>query len=35
MVTTRHPVDFTYTPPEVNALFRYAHAGTTWAGRSL
>jgi hypothetical protein len=25
MLTTRHPVDFTYTRPELEALFRYAH----------
>jgi hypothetical protein len=24
--TTRHPVDFPYTRPELEALFRYAHA---------
>jgi hypothetical protein len=26
MLTTRHPVDFAYTRPELEALFRYAHA---------
>jgi hypothetical protein len=26
MLTTRHPVDFPYTRPELEALFRYAHA---------
>jgi hypothetical protein len=26
MLTTRHPVDFVYTRPELDALFRYAHA---------
>jgi hypothetical protein len=26
MLTTRHPVDFAYTRPELDALFRYAHA---------
>jgi hypothetical protein len=26
MLTTRHPVDFHYTWPELDALFRYAHA---------
>jgi hypothetical protein len=26
MLTTRHPVDFPYTPPEQEALFRLAHA---------
>jgi hypothetical protein len=25
MLTTRHPVDFAYTHPELEALFRYAH----------
>ena len=25
MRTTRHPVDFAYTPQELQALFRYAH----------
>jgi len=24
MLTTRHPVDFAYTPQELQALFRYA-----------
>jgi hypothetical protein len=26
MLTTSHPVDFAYTRPELEALFRYAHA---------
>ena len=26
MLTTRHPVDFPYTRPELDALLRYAHA---------
>jgi hypothetical protein len=26
MLTTRHAVDFPYTRPELEALFRYAHA---------
>jgi len=26
MLTARHPVDFPYTRPEQEALFRYAHA---------
>ena len=26
MITTRHPVDFPYTLPEQEALFRLAHA---------
>src|SRR5919108_2416048 len=26
MLTTRHPVDFPYTGPELEALFAYAHA---------
>jgi hypothetical protein len=26
MLTTRHPVAFPYTHPELEALFRYAHA---------
>jgi hypothetical protein len=26
MLTTRHPVDFAYTRPELEALFRYANA---------
>jgi hypothetical protein len=26
VLTTRHPVDFAYTHPELEALFRYAHA---------
>ena len=26
MLTTRHPVDFLYTRPELEALFRYARA---------
>src|SRR5919108_6371380 len=26
MLTTRHPVDFAYTRPELEALFAYAHA---------
>jgi hypothetical protein len=26
MITTRHPVDFPYTRPELEALFRYAKA---------
>jgi hypothetical protein len=26
MLTTRHPVDFAYTRPELEALFRYARA---------
>ena len=25
MLTTRHPIDFAYTPQELQALFRYAH----------
>ena len=25
MLTARHPVDFPYTRPELEALFRYAH----------
>jgi hypothetical protein len=25
MLTTRHSVDFAYTPQELQALFRYAH----------
>jgi hypothetical protein len=26
MLTTHHPVDFAYTRPELETLFRYAHA---------
>ncbi len=26
MLTTRHPVDFPYTRPELEALFRYTNA---------
>jgi hypothetical protein len=26
MLTTRHPVAFAYSRPELEALFRYAHA---------
>jgi len=32
MRTTRHPVDFAYTRPELDALFRYARAHDVEAG---